>query len=233
MKGSEQIYHQRSFIWKSENNVLLLLTWSSIVHDQPLRVLSEWASSVDDLKLYQQLVENLQNSQRIEQLALILAVLVCHQRLLSYTSNDTAQSVKDDYLIDLDFLLNDQLLSNRRMIFERMSFSFLRVLDTFENEYENMIQLLVVSVDKRAFLLKRFDEFSNQYWARRVRNWLAHSRVYEEEKALILIETSTTSDINDDQKWFLIAFNHDLEGNERCDTVEKVKEDDDTELTMM
>jgi len=115
------------------------------------------------LKLYQQLVEDLRNSQRIEQLALILAVLVCHQRLLSYTSNDTAQLVKDDYLIDLDFLLNGQLLSNRRVIFERMSFSFLRILDIFENEYENMIQLLVVSVDKKAFLLKRFDEFSNQY----------------------------------------------------------------------
>ncbi len=41
------------------------------------------------------------------------------------------------------------------------------------------------------------------------------------------------SDINDDQEWFLIAFDHNLEENERCDTIEKVKEDDDTELTMM
>ncbi len=114
-----------------------------------------------------------------------------------------------------------------------MSFSFLQVLDTFKNEYENMIQLFVVSIDKKAFLLKRFDEFSNQYWARRVSDQLTHSRVYEEEKALILIETSTTSDINDGQKWFLIAFNDDLEENERCDTIEKVEEDDDTELTMM
>ncbi len=162
-----------------------------------------------------------------------LAVLVCHQQLLSYTLNDTAQLIKGDYLINLDFLLNDQLLSNRRMIFKRMSFSFLRVLDIFENEYENMIQLLVVSVDKKAFLLKRFDEFSNQYWARRVNDRLTHSRVYEEEKALILIETSTMSDINDGQKWFLIAFDDDLEGNERCDTIERVKEDDGTELAMM
>lgn len=233
MKDSEQIYHQCSFLRKSENNVLLLLTWSSIVHDQPLQVLSEWASSVDDLKLYQQLVEDLWNSQRIKQLALILAVLMCHQRLLSYTLNDTAQLVKDDYLTDLNFLLNDQLFSNSRMIFERMSFSFLRVLDIFENEYKNMIQLLVVSVDKKALLLKWFDEFSDQYWARRVRDRLAHSRVYEEEKALILIEISTTSDINDGQKWFLIAFDDDLEENERCDMIEKVEEDDDTELTMM
>ncbi len=102
------------------------------------------------------------------------------------------------------------------MIFKRMSFSFLWILDIFENKYENIIQLLVVSVDKRAFLLKWFDEFLNQYWARRIRNRLAHSRVYEEERVLTLIETSTTSDMNDDQKWFLITFNNDLEESERC-----------------
>ena len=119
------------------------------------------------------------------------------------------------------------------MIFKRMNFSFLWVLDIFENEYENMIQLLIISVDKKALLLKWFDEFSNQYWARRVKDQLAHSKVYEEEKVLILIKTLTTSDINDDQEWFLIAFDHDLEENERCDTIEKVEEDDDTELTMM
>ena len=49
------------------------------------------------------------------------------------------------------------------MIFKRMNFSFLWVLDIFENEYENMIQLLIISVDKKALLLKWFDEFSNQY----------------------------------------------------------------------
>ncbi len=44
---------------------------------------------------------------------MILAVLLYHEQLLSYTSNDTAQLVKDSYLIDLNFLLNDQLLSNK------------------------------------------------------------------------------------------------------------------------
>ncbi len=202
--GSEQIYHQRPSLRKPENNVLLLLTWSSIVHGQPLRVLSEWASSVDGLKLYQQLVGDLRNSQRTEQLALTLAALVCHQRLLPYTSNETAQPVKGDYLTDLDSLLNGQLLSNRRMVFERMGFSFLRVLDTFGDEYEDMIQLLAVSVDKKAPLLARFDGFSDQYWARRASDRLTHSRAYAEEGALILIETSAASGIDDGQEWFLI-----------------------------
>ncbi len=210
----------------------MLLTWSSIVHGQPLRVLSEWASSVDGLKLYQQLVENLRNSQRTEQLALTLAALVCHQRLLPYTSNDTAQPVKGDYLTDLDFLLNGQLLSNRRMVFERMGSSFLRVLDTFGDEYEDMIQLLAVSFDKTP-LLERFDEFSDQYWARRASDRLTHSRAYEEEGALILIETSAASGIDDNQEWFLIAFEDDLEGNGRCGTVEGAEEGGGTELTMV
>ncbi len=233
MGGSEQIYHQRPSVRKPENNVLLLLTWSSIVHGQPLRVLSEWASSVDGLKLYQQLVGDLRNSQRTEQLALTLAALVCHQRLLPYTSNDTAQPVKGGYLADLDFLLNGQLLSNRRMVFERMGFSFLRVLDTFGDEYEDMIQLLTVSVDKKAPLLERFDGFSDQYWARRARDRLAHSRAYEEEGALILIETSAASGIDDGQEWSLIAFDHDLEGNGRCGTVEGAGEGGGTGLTMV
>ncbi len=100
-------------------------------------------------------------------------------------------------------------------------------------DVERCAALLVISVDKKAFLLKRFDEFSNQYWARRVSDRLTHNRVYEEERALILIETSTTSDIDDDQKWFLIAFDDNLEENERCDMIDEVEEDDDTELTMM
>jgi len=70
------------------------------------------------------------------------------------------------------------------MVFERMGSSFLRVLDTFGDEYEDMIQLLAVSFDKTP-LLERFDEFSDQYWARRASDRLTHSRAYEEEGALI------------------------------------------------
>ena len=232
MGGSEQIYHQRPSLRKPENNVLLLLTWSSIVHGQPLRVLSEWASSVDGLKLYQQLVGDLQNSQRTEQLALTLAALLCYERLLPYTSNDTAQPLKGSYLADLDFLLNGQLLSNRRMVFERMGFSFLRVLDTFGDEYEDLIQLLAVSVDKKAPLLERFDGFSDQYWARRARDRLAHSRAYE-GGALILIETSAASSMDDGQEWSLIAFDDDLEGSGRWGTFEGAGEGGGTRINMV
>lgn len=233
MKGSDQIYHQRSSLRKSENNVLLLLTWSSIAHGQPLQVLSEWASSVDGSKLYQQLVEDLRNSQDVEQLALILAALVCHQRLLPYFSNDTAQPAKGGYLADLNFLLNGQLLSNRRVVFERMGFSFLRVLDTFGNKYKDMVQLLTLSIAKKAPLLERLDGVSDQYWAKRATNGLDHRRVYEEEGALKLIETSAASDMNDSQEWSLITFDHDLEGNGRCGTVEGAGEGDGTGLTMV
>ncbi len=205
MRGSEQIYHQRSFLRKPENNVLLLLTWSSIAHGHPLQVLSEWANSVDGSKLYQQLLENLRSSQSVEQLALILAALVCHQRLLPYTSNDTAQPVKGGYLADLNFLLNGQDLSNTRMIFEKMGFSYLRVLDTFEDMYEDMVQLLAVSVHKEASLLERLDGLSDRYWAKRATDRLDHRTAYDEEGGFTLIEKLPASDIDSCEEWCWIT----------------------------
>jgi len=64
-------------------------------------------------------------------------------------------------------------------------------------------------------------------------NRLTHSRAYEEEGALILIETSAASGIDDGQKWFLIAFDDDLEGNGRCGTVDGAGEGGGTGLTMV
>lgn len=93
-----------------------------------LRVLSEWASSGDTLNLRQRPVGDFQNSQEPEQLALVLAALLCHRRLLPYTSDDTVQPINGCYLSDLDVLLSGKSLSNQRTVFERLGFSFLRVL---------------------------------------------------------------------------------------------------------
>lgn len=82
-----------------------------------------------------------------------------------------------------------------------MGFSFLRVLDTFRDEYEDMIELLAVSVTKKYPHWNDLTGFRIKYWARRVRDRLAHSRAYEEEGALILIQTSAASGIDDGQEW--------------------------------
>jgi len=104
MGASEHTYHRCPSLRKPENNILLLLTWSSMIHGRPLRVLSEWASSGDTSNLCQRLVVDFQNSQEPEQLVLILATLLCHGRLLPYTSDDTVQPINGCYLADLDVL---------------------------------------------------------------------------------------------------------------------------------
>jgi hypothetical protein len=50
--NSEQTYRTFPPLQKPENNVLLLLTWSSMADGPHLRVFTEWASSKDGLNLY-------------------------------------------------------------------------------------------------------------------------------------------------------------------------------------
>ena len=188
MGASEHTYHQRPSLRKPENNILLLLTWSSTTHGRSLRVLSEWASSEDTLRLCQRLLEDFQKSQAPEQLALILAALICLGRLLPYTSGDTAQPIHGCYLADLHVLLSGKSLSNQRTVFERTGFSFQRVFLTFGDEYEDMNQLLAVALDKEPPLLESFDGLSDQYGIERAKNRTPHLSAYKGVKDLRLME---------------------------------------------
>jgi hypothetical protein len=198
MRASEHTYHRYPSLRKPENNILLLLTWSSITHGRPLRVLSEWASSEDTLNLYQRLIGDFQKSQEPEQLVLILAALLCHGRLLPYTSNDTAQPINGCYLADLDILLSGKSLSNQRTVFERLGFSSLRVLTTFGDEHEDIIQLLAVTLDKDAPPLEPFDGFTDQYAAGRIKHRLSHLSACKGVRGLRLMETMLELSIDDD-----------------------------------
>lgn len=185
--ASEYTYHRCSSLRKPENNITLLLTWSSSIHGRPLWMLSEWASSEEVLNLCQRLVRDFQDSQKPEQLALILAALLCRGRLLSYTSKDTARLINGCYLADLGVLLNDESLSNQRTIFERIGFSFLRVLITLGDEYESIIQFLAVALDNPPFL-DPFDGLTDQYVAERIKNKLSHLSACKEVKGLRLMK---------------------------------------------
>lgn len=151
-------------------------------------MLSEWASSADAVNLCQRLVRDFQNSQNPEQLALTLAALLCHGRLVPYSSKDTAQPINGCYLADLDVLLNGESLSNQRTVFERIGFSFLRVLATLGDEYEDMVQLLAVALDKDPPFLEPFDGLTDQYVAERIKNRLPHLSACKEVKGLRLME---------------------------------------------
>jgi len=189
MRSSEHTYYRLPSLHKPENNILLLLTLIPKIHGRPLRVLSEWASSGHTLNLCQRLLGDFQNSQEPEQLVLILAALLCHGRLLPYTSNDTAQPINGCYLADLDILLDGSSLSSQRAVFERIGFSFLGVLTTLGNGYGDMILLLAGVLDKDAPSLDPFDGLSDQYGVGRIKNRLSHLTASKGVPGLRLMDT--------------------------------------------
>lgn len=177
MGASEHTYHRCPSLRKPGNNILLILTWSSMTHGRPLRVLSEWASSEDAWNLCGRLIEDFEDCQEPEQLVLILAALLCHRRLLPYTSHDTVQPTSGCYLADLYLLLSGKPLSNQRTLFERVGFSFLRVLTTFGDGYKGIIQLLTVALNKSPPFLEPFDGLTDQYVVDRIKNRASHLSV--------------------------------------------------------
>ena len=151
------------------------------------QVLSDWASSGSTSKLFQRLKKDFHHPQSPEQLALILASLVCYTRLLPYNSDDITQPINGCYLADLDFILKGMLLSNQRTVFERMGFSMQRVLTTLGDGHEDIIQLLAVALDKDPPLLYALDGLTNQYMAPRITGSLSHLNTYIELQGLCLV----------------------------------------------
>ena len=200
MGDSEEAYHQCPSLRLPGNNILLLLSWSSRVSGKPLEILTKWASMGKTSDLYQQLTRDFQNSQTTEQLGLIVIACVCHERLLPHSTNDTIKPIKGSYLADLDALLKGQTLSNKRTVFESIAFSFLRVLNTFDDKNINLIQLLATTLDKEAPLLDRFDGITDQYIAARIKDEVTHSSALEMVDCLELMEL-----IQDNEKEWVIS----------------------------
>jgi len=223
MGASEHTYHRCPSLRKPENNILLLLTWSSTIHGRPLRVLSEWANSGGTLNLRGRLIEDFQNSQEPEQLVLILAALPSHGRLLPHTSDDTVQTISGCYLADLYVLLSGKSLSNQRTVFERVGFSFLRVLTTFGDGYEDMIQLLANALDKGPPILEPFDGMTDQYVVERIKNRRPHLNAYREVKGFILMKqmSELSIDVSSPAQWI----NNISEGYSMIEFPGKISED--------
>ena len=149
-------------------------------------MLSKWTSSGDTLSLYQRLTGDFKKPQEPEQLILTLAALLCHERLLPYTSDDIIQPVSGCYLADLDIILSGKSLSNQRSVFKRIGFSFLQDLDTFGDEYKNMFQLLAVALDKDVPSLEAVE---GQYGTLRIKNKVSHVSAYNEAMGFALMKT--------------------------------------------
>ncbi len=203
-EDSEHTYHRLPSLRKAENNILLLLTWSSTYHGQSLEVLSDWIKSEESLDLYQRLNEDLWLQQTPEEFALTPATLLCRERLLPYTLDDTAQPIGGSYLADFDAILNGQDVSNRRTVFEQMILSLLRVLYTL-NTNEETVRLLAEVLDKEASLLGPLDGVSDQYCARKVRGHDHNSAFEEAREGLIKsVEAMLKRDWNASADWTVI-----------------------------
>jgi len=118
--------------------------------------------------------------------------------------NATAHLVGDSYLADFDAILNNQVIRNRRTVFEQIFLSLLRVLYTL-NTSEETTRLLAEVLDKEALLLASLDGTADPYCALRVHRH-NHNKAFEEarEDFLKCVETILKRDRNADAEWTVI-----------------------------
>lgn len=169
----------------------MLLT-CTFIEPEAHQVLVEWASSDAGQKTYRQIISDVYERQTIEQLGLRLLAILCYQRLLPSTSNDSSTPVKVLFLADFDALLKGELLGNERVVSERMVLSFLRILetDTFLDESLEIRQYATAVLDRSAPpVLDPLDGFSDQYMLCRARNGCTHKDALENIGNWFLIET--------------------------------------------
>ena len=110
--------------------------------------------------------------------ALTPAALLCRERLLPHTTDDSAQPIGGSYLAVFDAIWKGQDISNRRMVFELIILSLVRVLLTLDTS-EETVRLLAEDFDKEISLLGRLDGVSDQYCAKKIRGY-DHNSAFEE-----------------------------------------------------
>ena len=183
---SAHIYHQHPSFKRTGNDLLVLLTLGS-VDSTVRRVVTEWAFSHGGRSAYERTISDLQDPQTCEQLVLILAALLCYQRLLD-TSQGTTGTTNGSYLADFNALLQCKPLNNEQATLEQMILSALRVLKTFKDQSQKLRQFLAAVLSIPTPLLHHCDGLSDQYLARRFECRLGHDGAVEKIKLQALME---------------------------------------------
>jgi hypothetical protein len=173
----------------------------------PIEILSEWAVSEDGLSLYQRSTRDVQISHTTEQLALTLAALMCHKRLLPYYLTDNTQSIRGSYLSDFDALIKGERLSNERAVLGHMLFSLLRVLETSTDGFQNLCEFLATVLKTPTLILHRFDGFSDEYWVHRTNrlNRLTHEKAFGKTNIYYIMDHVMTLDVDDEEGWNIVG----------------------------
>lgn len=165
--SSEQIYEQIPSLNLSENNVLLLLAWSSECTGRALRALHAWAVSTHGQAVYRRLVEHLDLPSTPAQVALDLVALLSFLRLQPYESSRT-DKVKANHLSDFHSLLKGSPSYKARETTEHVTWSFWIAISSWidADEGQRMFQLLACVFDIVS-IPECSDEDSDRYWAGR------------------------------------------------------------------
>ncbi len=161
---SAHTYHELSSLNHSENDVLLLLVWSSDCHDWALRILHAWTILEDDKRLYWRLIYDLRSEKASAQIMLSLVIFVFLLRLLLYEFNKS--SVEANYLWNFLLLLKDFLCNNIQTTLKHMIWFVWTTISSRVNVIENqkIFQILAHVIDSSEFVSKRDDEYLIIYW---------------------------------------------------------------------
>ena len=198
--GSTNVFLKLPTLSKPENNVSLLLTWSTMVSSRQIRVLSDWACSADSWDLHTQLVEAFQGSQSVEQLALTMTALVIYRRLLPDLSKHSDKPTKTIYLADLDAFLHGDCHGNLGRVMAQTVFALLRVLRSCADQFKGPIMLLETVLDQDPPLLHVYDRCPDQYLRRRIEGQ-SHETAVAELSRIKLPELRG----HDDADWVNVA----------------------------
>jgi len=162
--NSEYTYEQIPSLNHSENNVLLLLVWSSDCTERALRALRAWAISEHGQAECRRLVEHLGLPRTPAQVALSLVALLSFLRLQPYGSSSTDEA-EANHLSDFHSLLKGSPSCKARETLEHVSWSFWIVtsdeIDAADGQ--RIFQLLACVLDT-ASIQECSDEDSSRYW---------------------------------------------------------------------
>lgn len=172
--SSEHIYEQIPSLNRSENNVLLLLAWSSECTGRALRALHAWAVSTHGQAVYRRLVKHLGLPSTPAQIALDLVALLSFLRLQPYGSSRTDEA-KANHLSYFHCLLKGSPSSKARETIEHETWSFWIATSSWINadEAQRMFQLFACVFDVVS-IPECSDEDSGRYWRGRFNPPLSH-----------------------------------------------------------
>ena len=148
----------------------MLLAWSLMPHGHTLEGLRHWIGSEEGLSRYQQLIDNLPLlplPKTLPDAALTSAALLSRERLLLQSGDDTMDRGKWDSVY-FDDVLHNEDLSNKQLIYESTVISLIRTLYTLEGDNDDLIQLLINLLGKRALILEPLDSVAQHGCAKNV-----------------------------------------------------------------